>query len=104
MVIFIARASATITIGILIIAVKSPWMLPKNIWLRLGLLGFLDASALAMVTSAGTMPHPEFAAVSSSLFGMLTVILARVFLHEYMTRAQWVVVVIVFYGIGILAY
>lgn len=104
MVIFTARTSATITIGILIFAVKSTWMLPKNIWLRLGMLGFLDASALAMVTRAGTMPHPEFAAVSSSLFGMLTVILARVFLREYMTRAQWIAVIIVFCGIGILGY
>ena len=75
----------------------------RSILPLLCLLGLLDAGALGLVTAAGSLPHPEFAAVAASLFGMLTVILARVVLKEPMTMPQWCAVAVVFCGIGYLA-
>ncbi len=101
-VIFVARVTATVLIGVMLIVGRRPWTMSARIWGTLAVLGFLDASALALVTTAGSLPNPEFAAVASSLFGMLTVILARIFLNEPMTRPQWIAVVVVFGGIGLL--
>jgi drug/metabolite transporter (DMT)-like permease len=64
------------------------------------LMGALDALALGAVLASGALPRPEFASVSSSLFGMITVILAWLFLKEHMTRSQWACVVLTFAGIA----
>ena len=52
-------------------------------------MGLLDATALGLVTFAGTLPNPEFAAVTTSIFGVVTVILARLILKEPMSLPQW---------------
>ena len=72
-------------------------------WALLVLMGCLDAAALGLVMVAGGLPHPEFAAVASSVFGMITILLAWAFLREPMTLPQWASVALVFAGIGYLA-
>ena len=67
------------------------------------ILGVLDGIALQNVLKAGGMPHAEYAAVSSSIFGMLTVVLAWAILRERMTALQWLGCVLAFAGIGALA-
>lgn len=66
------------------------------------LMGACDACALGMVQAAGSLPRPEFASVASSVFGMVTIILAWAFLKERMSAPQWGAVAIVFAGIGYL--
>lgn len=66
-------------------------------------MGSCDAAALGLVQWSGTLAQPEFAAVASSTFGMITIILAALFLKERMTSPQWGVVALVFAGIGYLA-
>lgn len=66
-------------------------------------MGCCDAVALGLVQWSGTLPQPEFAAVAASTFGMVTVILAALFLRERMTLPQWGAVALVFAGIGYLA-
>ena len=65
-------------------------------------MGGLDAIALGAVTVSGSMPNPEYAAVTSSIFGMVTIILAWLLLKEKMTPTQWGGVIIVFTGIAYL--
>lgn len=101
-VILSGRVSAAATIGLVLILRREAWHIDRTVLLLLLAMAFLDATALASVTSAGTFPHPEFAAVASSLFGLLTVVLAWLFLKEPMSRAQWGAVVMVFCGIGYL--
>lgn len=75
-------------------------------WRALPLLvtmGVLDGMALQNVLKAGGMPHAEYAAVSSSIFGMLTVVLAWMILRERMTALQWLGCMLAFGGIGALA-
>lgn len=69
----------------------------------LAIMGVLDAIALTVVMIAGTRANPEFAAVAASTFGLLTVLLAWLFLKEKMTPIQWGGVVLVFAAIGYLA-
>jgi len=69
----------------------------------LGLMGLLDATALTCVLAAGSLPHPEYAAVASAIFGIITILLAWRFLHERMQPIQWLGVVVVFAGIATLA-
>lgn len=67
------------------------------------IMGVLDGLALYCVLSAGDLPSAEYAAVASSVFGLITVILARVFLSEGMTLTQWSGVLLTFGAIGYLA-
>lgn len=71
-----------------------PWLLA---------MGVADGVALMCVLSAGALPDAKYASVSSSLFGMLTIILAWMFLKERMTGPQWVGCAVAFAGVGYLA-
>lgn len=66
-------------------------------------MGALDALALGAVTIAGARPDPEHASIASSLFGLVTVILAWAVLRERMAPAQWAGVALVFAGVAKLA-
>jgi len=103
-VIVATRAAALAVVGLILLATRQGYRPRKTALPLLAGMGFLDATALALVTVAGTQPHPEFAAVSSSLFGLLTVVLAWAILKEPMTRQQWGAAVMVFGGIGYLGF
>lgn len=72
-------------------------------WRALVLLGALDATAISLVVAAAGFPSPEYAAVASSVFGLVTILLAWRFLREPMRPVQWVGVLIVFAAIGTVA-
>lgn len=69
----------------------------------LALMGVIDAVALGLVTAAGGLPKAEYASVSSSLFGVLTVLLATWVLKEKPSLVQWLGIGTVFSGIAILS-
>lgn len=66
-------------------------------------MGLLDAFALGLVTTSGTLPKAEYASVSSSLFGVLTVLLATWLLKERPSLVQWLGIGTVFSGIAVLS-
>jgi drug/metabolite transporter (DMT)-like permease len=68
----------------------------------LGLMGLIDALALGLVTTSGSLPRAEYASVASSLFGVLTVLLAAWFLKEHVRPVQWAGIAAVFGGIATL--
>jgi drug/metabolite transporter (DMT)-like permease len=72
-------------------------------WRVLALMGAIDAVALSLVTAAGGLPRAEYASVSSSLFGVLTVLLAAWFLKERVRAVQWLGIATVFSGIAALS-
>ena len=72
-------------------------------WGLLLVMGCCDALALGLVIAAGGLAHPEFASVTASTFGMVTVLLAWAFLQERISTRQWFAVALVFAGIGYLA-
>lgn len=69
---------------------------------QLALMGALDVTALTAVTIAAGFARPEFASVASSIFGIVTILLAWRFLGEGLKPLQWVGAVVVFAGIVVL--
>ena len=95
---------AAAAIVVLLIALRRPSSAPARANLKtLIAMGVLDALALGLVMTAGRLPHAEYAAVGSSLFGLTTIVLAWQLLGEKLRALQWVGVVIVFAGIARLA-
>ncbi len=72
-----------------------------QVWL-LCLMGLMDAVALGVVTASGSLPQAEYASVTASLFGVLTVLLAAWFLRETVRPVQWLGIAAVFGGIAAL--
>lgn len=104
-VILITRLVAIATIGLALVfrhGISRRTLADTGHPLLLCAMGGLDALALGAVTISGTMPHPEYAAVTSSVFGMVTVVLAWLFLKEKMTPPQWGGVIIIFAAIAYL--
>ena len=66
-------------------------------------MGILDTVALALVFAASPFPNPEYAAVSASISGLVTIYLARLWLKESISTGQWCGVLLSFCGIGYLA-
>lgn len=66
-------------------------------------MGVADGVALLCVLSAGNLPNSQYAAVSSSMFGLLTILLAWVLLKERMSLTQWSGCALAFAGVGYLA-
>ena len=73
----------------------------EQVWL-LCLMGVMDAVALGVVTASGSLPQAEYASVTASLFGVLTVLLAAWFLREAVRPVQWLGIAAVFGGIAAL--
>ncbi|MBY4892001.1 DMT family transporter [Rhodobacteraceae bacterium N5(2021)] len=71
----------------------------KSLWIFL-IMGTLDVIAIVSVSAAGSFAYPEFAAVAASTFGLITVVLATIFLGERLRAPQWTAVVAVFAAIG----
>jgi drug/metabolite transporter (DMT)-like permease len=95
-----------VAIGLLlagILALKLPVWPGRAALPILALMGAADGIALLMINSAGHLPDAQYAAVASSTFGLLTIVLAWVFLKERLSGLQWAGCLIAFVGIGYLA-
>lgn len=96
------RLFALGTVIFIALAMKIPVALAKKqraLWL---LMACLDTAAHSAVISSGKLEHPGLASVGASIFGLITVILATVFLKEKLSPPQWLAVVMVFLSIAYL--
>lgn len=101
--VWLARMFGLITIGAIYLMHRPRAKLPSR-WLPLlGLMGGLDAGALAAILAAGNLPDPAFATVASSAFSAVTVILARAILKEPISPVQLVGMILIFGGVAGLA-
>ena len=101
--ILITRLMAVVAIGALFFWTRSSLASLRGNWPVLAAMGVMDAIALSLVTASGTLPNAEYAAVSASLFGVGTILLAAHFLNESLRPLQWAGVVTVFGGIATLS-
>ena len=99
----VTRLGALAVVGAWLLATRRTLAPARPFLPVLALMGLLDVAALGFVLAAGGLPHPEFAAVTSSIFGMVTILLAWRFLGEGMRPVQWTGVGVVFTGIAYLA-
>lgn len=100
---FLSRISGLSLVSAYILASRTSLAPTRPFLKTLSLMGVLDATALSCVLAAGSLPHPEYAAVASSIFGIVTILLAWRFLAEAMKPVQWLGVAVVFIGIATLA-
>ena len=101
--IVVARIVAAIGIVCLAILSRAPMTEVRGMLPTLALMGILDATALGLVQAAARLPNPEYAAITSALFGMLTILLAWRFLGEQVRPPQWLGIAMVFAGIAVLS-
>lgn len=99
----VTRVAALLLVVVLLFAFKQPFWAGRRALPWLVAMGLADGIALMCVLSAGKLENAKYASVSSSLFGMLTVVLAWLFLKERMTTAQWIGCAVAFAGVGSLA-
>lgn len=99
----LARVAALACVGAWLVLARVPLAPARAQWRSLALLGALDATAISLVVAAARFPSPEHAAVASSVFGLVTILLAWRFLREPMRPAQWLGVLVVFGGIAAVA-
>jgi drug/metabolite transporter (DMT)-like permease len=69
----------------------------------LSLMGLLDATALLLIVTAGSLPDATYATVASSGFGAVAVVWARIFLKESIAPIQLAGIAMVFGGVAVLA-
>jgi drug/metabolite transporter (DMT)-like permease len=99
----LARATALGLLISLILLRRSPVRLKSSAAVPLVIMGLLDGVALLAVLSAGRFDNPHFASVTSSMFGLFTILLAWALLKERMTAPQWAGCLLAFLAIGYLA-
>lgn len=73
-------------------------------WPTLVAMGCLDATALSAVIAAGALPEATYASVASSLFGVVTILLAWALLGEKVRPVQGAGIALIFVGLGRLAW
>jgi drug/metabolite transporter (DMT)-like permease len=66
-------------------------------------VGLLDTSAFLIYSIAITTTFTSIAAVLSSLFSVVTVVLAQLLLRERLSRAQWLALIGIFSGVGLIS-
>ena len=104
MTILATRLVALTTLIPVMIFLKTPLLGARKQWKILATMGGLDALALSSVLTAGNLPNASYASLAASLFGMVTILLAWIFLRERMTPLQWLGVITTFAGVAYLAW
>ena len=98
------RISALIALILIAKYLKQPIIPDMSEWRIFALMAFLDAMAHGLVISSGKLENPVYASISSSLFGLVTILLASFFLKERVSPNQWVAIFLVFVGLTVLGY
>jgi drug/metabolite transporter (DMT)-like permease len=101
--VWLGRIFGLLTVALMYLRPSVRWQTPGR-WLpMLGLMGALDVTAFLSVVTAGSVPDSMLATVTSSAFGAVTVVLARIFLKERIGPLQFAGIVLIFGGVAILA-
>ena len=101
--IMVTRLVALASVLAIALALRAPLRDLGGAGKTLVLMGLLDALAISLVTMAARLPNPEYAAIASSLFGVLTILLAWRLLKEQVLALQWAGIATVFTGIAVLS-
>ena len=101
---WLGRITALITLVMFLGVKRTKVTSPGRWWPLLCIQGTLDFGGLLFLFFGSHGEHAEITAVVASLFGAITVLLARIILKERMSRFQWSGVVLVFLGVACLSW
>jgi len=102
MTILITRLVALGVLFLALIVTRRPVLPDIKTLPLLAFMGLMDTLALFCVLSAGGLDDAHFAAATSSIFGLVTVLLCWLFLRERLSLIQWSGVAVTFGGIAYL--
>lgn len=102
MTIALTRLIAAFVLLIIMLALRIKLFSALNQWKVLTAIGLLDATAITSVVYAGTLENASYAALSASLFGVVTILIAWAFLRERMVPLQWFGVALTFIAVAYL--
>jgi len=102
MTIAITRLIAALVLLIIMLIMRIQLFSALDQWKVLTVIGLLDAAAITAVVYAGTLENASYAALSASLFGVVTILIAWAFLRERMVLLQWFGVALTFIGVAYL--
>ena len=77
--------------------------MPTRAWPVLAAFGVLDTMGHLLLYFGLELPNGEYAIVASVGYTVVTVLLARMFLREPVSRLQWGGVAMVVGGVGVLS-
>lgn len=100
---WVARIFAILVVVPICMRVTPPVTAIRKWWRILTLMGLLDVLAVAGIAASGSLANPEHAAVTSSTFGAVTILLAWIFLRERIAPLQWLGIFSTFAGIAVLS-
>jgi len=103
LVLVVTRAVALLTVGLFMLGTGGLRLPPRDTWPLIVLMAAMDVLALGMVFGAGVLPDAAFATVTASMFGVVTIVLARLVFEELLVPRQWFGVLVAFAAIGWLA-
>lgn len=99
----IARWISLLSLVLIFLYKKQIPKIQLSYWPLIGLQGFMDTGAFVALAWSAQAEHAEIAAVTSSSFSIVTVLLARYFLKEKMSLVQWGGVLIILIGVILLS-
>lgn len=99
----IARIAGFAVILLLVLGQRVALRPALPLWPTLAMMAALDLGGMFAITAAGSFARPEFAAITSSCFGLVTVLLAWRFLAEPVRPVQWAGIAVVFAGVAVLS-
>jgi len=99
----LTRAFALLAVLLFMLATGGLRLPPRDTWWPITLMAAMDVIALGLVFGAGGLPDAAYATVTASMFGIVTIVLARLVFGELLSPRQWGGVVLAFGAIGWLA-
>jgi drug/metabolite transporter (DMT)-like permease len=98
--VWVIRATTFLVLFLVGVPTGRAFPLPRgNLWSLLIITGLMDTSAFVANNAGLASGHVAVVSVLASLYGAVTVLLARIFLRERMDRTQWLGIALIFAGI-----
>jgi len=101
--VWLGRCSGVVACGALFLVRRERPRLPRRWWPFLAMQGVLDGGAYLALMAGSDGPRATIAVVIASAFSAVTILLARVFLHEAIGRTQWFGIAAILAGVMVLS-
>lgn len=98
-----AKVAAVVTLSVVVLVTRPELHVERNHFLPIAGIGLLDVAATGLFTLATTEGFLSIVAIVSSLYPVVTVLLARAVLHERVRPVQMAGVVCALLGVGLIA-
>lgn len=101
--VWLTRSVGVIACAALLLVARERPSLPLRWWPYIAAQGLLDGGAYVALLAGSQGPRATIAVVIASAFSAVTILLARVFLREAMSRNQWLGIAAIIAGVMVLS-